>query len=109
MIALLTILIALPLGYFCNKRSTAYLVYIAAFAQVYTFQTATLVMEWVNGSAAAFTPTKSQKVLGGSTDYLVVTSLVYVIGMGLVWFGSWLRARRSARSVVSVDLARVAA
>lgn len=108
MIALLTILVAIPLGYFCTRRSTAYLIYIAAFAQVYTFQTASLLMEWVNGSAAAFPQTKSQNVLGGSSGYLVFTSLVYAIGIGLVWVGSWLRARRSARSVVTVDLARAA-
>ena len=109
MVAIVAILIALPLGFFCNKRATAYIVYIAVFAQVYTFQTATLVMEWVNGSASAFPQDKSQNMLGVSTGYLAVTSLIYIVGFGLVRVGSTLRTRREGRDVISADLARATA
>lgn len=96
-------LIALPLGYVCKTRSTAFLAYIAAFAHVYTFQTANLVMEWVNGSGAAFPLDTSQALLGGTLSYFAVTSVIYVVGLLLVMAGHRLRVRR-ARRQQGVDL-----
>lgn len=104
MIAIVTVLIALPLGYFCRARSTAFLAYVAAFAHVYTFQTANLVMEWVNGSGAAFPLDSSQALLGGTLSYFAFTSVIYVVGFLLVLAGQRLRVRH-ARRQQSVDLA----
>ncbi len=102
MIALVAILIAFPLGFFCKSRLAAFVAYIALFAHVYTFQTANLVMEWVNGSAAAF---PQNEPLGASTlSYLAVTSAIYAVGFGLVWGGQVVRTRRSRRTE-SIDLA----
>lgn len=109
MVAIVALLVALPLGFFCTKRAIAFIAYIAVFAHVYTFQTATLVMEWVNGNASAFPQEKSQNMVGGSSGYLAVTSLVYLVGFGLVWVGSKLRTRREGRAVVSADFARATA
>ena len=104
MIAVVAVLIAFPLGVFCKDRKVAFLAFIALFAHIYTFQTANLVMDWVNGSAEAF-PQTEDRALGGNTfSYLAVTSVIYAVGFGLVWAGHRLRSRRSQRKG-SVDLA----
>ena len=97
MIAIVAILIAFPLGYFCKSRTAAFLAYVALFAHVYTFQTANLVMEWVNGSGAAFPQDEGQALMGGTLSYFAVTSIIYAVGFGLVWAGQRLRTRRSQR------------
>jgi hypothetical protein len=107
-IALLTVLVAFPLGWFVRNRLGAYVAYGLAFAHVYTFQTASLVMEWTKGSTAAFgadagTPESWSTTAWG---YLVTTTLIYAAGFGLVTLGHRLRARRAGR-VTGVDLAAV--
>ena len=52
----LMIVLPLPLGYFIKQRLAAYVVYFAAFAFLFTFQSVTLVLEWVGGSTSAFGP-----------------------------------------------------
>ena len=94
MIAILTIVLALPLGLLVRSRPAAYLAYAIAFGQAYTFQTALLVMEWTNGSTGAFPASRSQQLFGGSVSYLVVSTAIYAAGFGLVTLGHWLRSRR---------------
>ncbi len=65
-------LLALPLGFPVRDRMAAYLIYAVAFGHVYTFQTATLVMEWTDGATAAFPAGRAQQLLGGALDYLCV-------------------------------------
>jgi hypothetical protein len=96
-IAVLTVLLAFPLGWFVRNRVVGFLAYGLAMAQVFTFQTAVLVMEWVNGADAAFPRTSSTAVLDGAWGYLAVTSLVYAAGLGLVALGQRLRSRRETR------------
>jgi hypothetical protein len=93
MIAILTILVALPLGLLVRNRLAAYLTYAILFAQVFTFQTANLLMEWVKGSTEAFAadPTKG---FSSSIGYLAFTSTIYAVGFGLITLGHWLRNRR---------------
>lgn len=100
MIAILTVLTALPLGYLVPRRTVAYLAYGLAFAHLYVFQTLSLLLASQAGGSEAFPR-------DGSTpwDYLVVTTAVYAAGFGLVTLGTRLRARRRARPV-GVDLAR---
>lgn len=97
MIAILTALVALPLGYFVRNRLAAYLSYGLAFAHVFTFQTAALVMEWVNGADAAFPQTDSTSLLAGAAGYFIVTTLIYVVGLALVTAGQRLRTRSERR------------
>jgi hypothetical protein len=97
MIAILTVIVALPLGLLVRNRLAAYLIYAILFAQVFTVQTANLVMEWVKGSTAAFAAepaANGESVLG----YLAFTSLIYAIGFGLITLGHWLRNRRRTRT-----------
>ncbi len=74
----------------------AFLVFAIAFGHVYTFQTANLVMEWVNGSTAAFPASQSDQLLDGTLGYFAFTAAVYAAGFGLVTLGHWLRSRRRA-------------
>ncbi len=103
MIAILTIVAALPLGLLIRNRLAAYLTYAVAFAQLYTFQTAVLVMEWSNGATAAFPRDGSQQVLDGALGYLAFTSVIYAAGFGLVTLGHWLRNRRRAGHEVRLE------
>ena len=86
MIAVLTVLIALPLGWFVRHRLTACVAYGLAFAHVYTFQTAVLLMAWSEDPAG--------DGMSDSVEYLMVTTAIYAAGFGLVTLGGWLRARR---------------
>jgi hypothetical protein len=97
MIAILTILTALPLGFLIPGRLAGYLAYAIAFGQVYTFQTAVLVMEWTNGSTGAFSASTSGALTGNSMSYLIVSTLIYGAGFGLVTLGHWLRDRIRSR------------
>ncbi|WP_395110178.1 hypothetical protein, partial [Actinomadura sp. SCN-SB] len=72
----------------------AYLIYAITFGQVYTFQTAVLVMEWTNGSTGAFSASQSQGLTGNTISYFVVSTAIYAAGFGLVTLGHWLRNRR---------------
>lgn len=96
MIAILTVLAAFPLGWFVRNRVAGFLVFGLLMAHLYTFQTAVLVMEWVNGADAAFAQTPSDALLDVAWGYLVMTSLIHAAGLGLVALGQRLRARRDA-------------
>ncbi|WP_327583458.1 hypothetical protein OHA25_47740 [Nonomuraea sp. NBC_00507] len=94
MVAIIVVLLALPIGLLIRNRLGAYLAFAVVFAQVYTFQTGLLVMEWTNGATAAFPRSTSPELLDSSLGYLAFTSVVYLVGFGLVTLGHWLRGRR---------------
>ena len=105
MIALLTVLAALPIGFFIRRPVVGFVAYGLAFAHLFTFQTAQLVMEWVRGSTDAFGDVDSAdwNWLGDTWGYLAFTTVVYAVGFVLVALGQRLRARRDRRvGVVSV-------
>jgi hypothetical protein len=104
MILILTIVAALPLGLLIRNRLAAYLAYAVAYAQVYTFQTGLLVMEWANGSTAAFPRNGSTQLLEPASGYLIFTSVIYAAGFGLVTIGHWLRHRRRSATTTEVRL-----
>jgi hypothetical protein len=97
-IAIVTLLLALPLGYLCASRTTADLAYVAVFGHVYAFQTALLVMEWTNGSGAAFPQSSADQLLSSTIGYFGFTTAVYALGFGLVEAGHRLAARRARRA-----------
>lgn len=101
---LLTILLPLPLGFLLRSRLTAYLVYVAAHAFVFTFQTATLVIDWVGGDEAAFGPypvASTDAVYG----YGAVNLVIYLVGLGLVALGHRLGRKRRGAAPAAIDLA----
>lgn len=93
------ILTAFPIGYFVRHRLTAFVAYIAVHSFVFTFQTATLLIEWAGGDDAAFGAFPK----ASTTDvwsYAVVNLVIYLVGLGLVFLGGRLAVRRRG----SVDL-----
>ncbi len=98
-----TLLVALPVGLLVRDRSTALISYLISGSFVVTFQTANLLMEWVDGDESGLGKHGS----GFHTEfgaYMVVNSVVTVVGIGLVLLGNRLRTRRQARKdVVTVN------
>lgn len=83
---IIMVLVPFPLGRFVRNRTAAFVGYIAIHAFVFTFQTAGLVLEWANGSTAAFGPfpTFDNVALFG---YGLVNLVIYAVGLGLVTLG----------------------
>ena len=100
------ILIPLPLGLLVRSRMAAFVAYIAIHSFVFTFQTASLILEWINGSTRAFGPYpefSNEEVWG----YAIVNLVIYAVGLGLVALGHRIRNRRGARpDTVELDPAR---
>ena len=99
---ILMILIPLPLGLLVRSRMAAFVAYIAIHSFVFTFQTASLILEWINGSTHAFGPYpefSNEEVWG----YGIVNLVIYAVGLGLVALGHRIRSRRAARPA-SVEL-----
>jgi hypothetical protein len=51
---LIMLLAPFPLGYFIHNRMAAYLAYVAVHSFVFTFQSTSLLKEWVGGDHSAF-------------------------------------------------------
>ena len=51
---ILTILIGFPLGFLIHSRRTAVISYVLVDSYLFTFQTAFLLMQWVDGDDHAF-------------------------------------------------------
>ena len=97
---ILTILVGFPMGYLIRSRGTAVIAYVLVDSYLFTFQTAFLLMQWVDGDNHAFGVrggawTAERTTMVGS--YLVLNGVIVAIGIGLVLLGHKLRARRSAR------------
>lgn len=101
-----TILIAFPLGFLIRQRGTAVISFVLANSFLFTFQTAFLVMKWVDGDEHAF----GDRGRDWSTEqsaqfysYVVLNGLIIAAGIGLVVLGHKIRAGRNAkRDVVAV-------
>ena len=106
MIAILTLLAAFPLGYFLQNRTSAYLAFGLGFAHLFAFQTAQLVLEATRGSKAAFGDVNSAdwNWFGDTIGYLIVTTVIYAVGLGLVTGGHAV-AKRRARRLEDVSVA----
>lgn len=104
MALVLMVLAPFPLGFLLKSRVWAYLAYIALHAFVFTFQTLTLIIEWVGGSEAAFGPypDASTEQLWG---YGAMNLLIYLVGLGLVVLGHRVRTwrRRGRSGAVNLD------
>lgn len=98
MIAIVTVLIAFPLGLLVRDRRVAVGIYLAAYLYCFTFQSAYLVRGWVLGDDTAF-----RRPADYSVDYLAVSLLVLAVGVGLVLLGGRVAVRRRRRAT-GVDL-----
>jgi hypothetical protein len=100
MIAIITVLFALPLGFFLRNRTSAFIAYIAIFGYSFTFQSVYLLRFSIGGDGSAFPADPKEMPFG----YLVVTAGVYLAGFLLVALGHRLGTKRRTRSTVPVDL-----
>ena len=91
MIAVVTILSAFALGYFLRSRLAATTTYAVAYLWAFTFQTLYLLLDSLGGGADPAFETGSFP-----TGYGVVTLAIFLVGLGLVNLGHWVRARRQA-------------
>jgi hypothetical protein len=96
MIAVVTVLCALPLGFFVRSRLAASTIYAIAYLWAFVFQTLYLLLDSINAGKTlddepAFTSDEFP------WQYGVVALLIFGAGFGLVNLGHWLAVRRSAR------------
>jgi hypothetical protein len=100
---IVVILTAFPIGYLLKPRLAAFVAYIAVHSFVFTFQTASLIIEWAGGDDAAFGPFP-QASTGSVWSYAAVNLVIYLVGFGLVFLGHRVATRRADRSgAVSLD------
>ncbi|MFB9180264.1 hypothetical protein ACFFX1_19145 [Dactylosporangium sucinum] len=100
---ILMVLVPFPVGFFVRSRLAAFVTYIAVHGFVFTAQTLNLLVEWVGGSAEAFGP-YPRASSGDVLAYLVVNAVIFGAGLGLVWLGGRLAARRRAKAAGPVAL-----
>ncbi len=89
MIAVVTVLMAFPLGWFLHSEAAAHTAYALAYLWAFTFQTLYLLLYSLGDvSDPAF------EAGGFPLSYGVMTLLVLLVGLGLVRAGHALRTRR---------------
>ena len=89
MIAIVTVLIAFPAGYFLKSHLAANTLYAVAYLWAFVFQGVYLMLDLGNDGAAfsadAF-----------PWDYGLLAAAIFGAGFALVAAGRWVRARRTA-------------
>jgi hypothetical protein len=93
MIAVVTVLLAFPLGYLVRSHLAANVAYAIAYLWAFTFQTLYLTRMWVGGDNSAFA--KDPDAL--PISYGLVASGIFAVGFGLVAAGHRVASRRAAR------------
>ena len=95
MIALVTVLVAFPLGFLVRDRLAAYVGYVAVYGYAFSYQNLYLTRNWVGGDHSAF-PVDPAAL---PVSYLAVSVAIYAVGFGLVTLshrpGPARRARRA--------------
>ena len=95
MIAVVTVLLAFPLGYLLRSHLAANVAYAIAYLWAFTFQGLYLTRAWVGGDESAF-PKNSDAIPFG---YGLVAGGIFAVGFGLVALGHRVGSRRTARAV----------
>jgi hypothetical protein len=90
MIAVVTVLLAFPLGYFLASRLAANTIYAVAYLWAFSFQTLYLLLDSLGGG-------ENPAFRAGEfpLSYGLVAGGIFAAGFGLVALGSHLRARRA--------------
>ena len=90
MIAVVTVLLAFPLGYFMRSRLAAGTTYAVAYLWAFMFQTLYLTLDSLGDSSnPAF------EAGDFPWQYGVVTLAIFGVGFGLVNLGHWVKERSS--------------
>ncbi|EXF24222.1 hypothetical protein BG28_07680 [Nesterenkonia sp. AN1] len=99
MIAVVTILIAFPVGYLLHSRLAANTAYAVAYLWAFVFQTLYLTLDSISPSAEpAFMPGEFP------LSYGAVTLGVFGVGFGLVALGHLYRARQTSHRAQAATL-----
>ena len=95
MIAIFTVLLAFPLGYFLSSALAARTFYAVAYLWAFTFQTLYLLLDSMtpNASAPAFEASEFP------LSYGLVTLGIFAVGFVLLEAGHRVAARRASRRV----------
>ena len=93
MIAVVTVLLAFPLGYFLRSHLAANTAYAIADLWAFVFQTLYLVLDALSGESSA----PAFEVGEFPWSYGVVTLAIFLVGFGLVALGHRVAARRGVR------------
>jgi len=106
-----TVLFAVPIGFLITQRGLAIVAYLALDALLFTFQTLSVLLDWLGPtqgmSGKAFGPKPTgfpvEYSNGEMGSYGLVNLIVVLAGVGLVVLGSYLARRRAQRrTAVSV-------
>jgi len=106
-----TVLFAVPIGFLVKERGIAILTFLALDAILFTFQTLSVLLNWLGptqgmaGNAFGPKPSGFPAAFSQSelTAYGLLNLLVLVVGVGLVVLGSYLARRHAGRrTAVSV-------
>lgn len=95
---ILTILIGFPLGFLIRSRGQAIVTYVLVDSYLFTFQTAFLLIQWVNGDEHAFGARGGEWSAVRTTQllsYLVLNGVIVALGVGLVVLGHKVHALRA--------------
>jgi hypothetical protein len=92
MIAVVTVLLAFPLGYLLRDHLAANVAYAIAYLWAFSFQSLYLTLSWVGGDDSAFAKGPDAFPL----SYGLVAGAIFGVGFGLVALGRRVRARRAA-------------
>jgi hypothetical protein len=96
---ILTVLLGFPLGFLIRSRGPAVLTYVLVDSYLFTFQTAFLTMQWVDGDQHAFGARGHGWSVERTTmfvSYLVLNGVIVAVGIGLVILGHHVRSRLTA-------------
>jgi hypothetical protein len=105
---LIMVIAALPIGWLVRHRLTAFVVYLAGFNLLFTYQSIKLITEWAGGSKSAFGPFPKANS-GDAWGYGIVNLIFFAVGLGLLVAGRYLGARLRARRPDPTVAERVAA
>ncbi|MEO6604252.1 MAG: hypothetical protein ABIN55_01440 [Aeromicrobium sp.] len=97
MIAIVTVLLAFPLGFFVRSHLNANVAYAIAYLWAFTFQGVYLTRMWVGGDDSAFA--KDPDTI--PVSYGLVTVAIFAAGFGLVAAGHKVGSKRRNRALVT--------
>lgn len=97
MIAVITVLVAFPCGFFLRSRLAANVAYAGAYLWAFVFQSVYLIRSWVGGDDSAFPKDADALPL----SYGLVSVAILAVGLGLVALGRRVGRGRLARRPVA--------
>lgn len=94
MIAIVTVVLAFPFGYFLRSRLAANTAYAIAYLWAFVFQSLYLLLDSLGGG-------KDPALEAGESpwSYGVVALAIFLAGFAVVGLGHWVRVRRTVAAI----------